>query len=248
MIDLAGKVVVVTGAGSGMGRAIAVGLAGAGSTVIAMGRTESKLLETRDLAEKSAKQGGRVIPLTCDITKRDQIEARIDHVEKEVGPIAILVNNAGSNVRVRTLREMSDEAWDTLIQNNLTGTFWMMRAVLPHFRARRAGQIINISSIAGLRPLKLAGAAYAASKYGVNALSGVLSQEEVEFGIRSTVICPGEVNTPILDDRPVPVPAEKRAVMLQPEDVAEAVLFVARLHERAHVPELILTPSNNPWV
>ncbi len=114
-------------------------------------------------------------------------------------------------------------------------------------RERRQGLIINVSSVAGVRASVLAGTAYAASKFGMSALSLMIGLEEGANGIRSCMVCPGEVNTPILDDRPVVPTAEKRAVMLQPEDLAQAALFVATLHPRATVPELIITPTTQRY-
>ena len=108
--------------------------------------------------------------------------------------------------------------------------------------ADHAGLIINISSVAGLRPLPLAGAAYSASKYALNGLMQTLSREVAPLGIRCTTICPGEVATPILDERPTPVTAEQKEAMLQPSDIAETVLFITRLPPRAHVQEIVIKP------
>jgi NADP-dependent 3-hydroxy acid dehydrogenase YdfG len=119
----------------------------------------------------------------------------------------------------------------------------VIHAVLPDMRARRDGVIINVSSIAGVRPSMLGGAAYSASKHALSALTSVLGQEEKDNGIRATNLCPGEVNTPILDARPVKVSDEHKAQILQPEDVAAAVIFIATLPPRAHVPELIIKPT-----
>ena len=142
----------------------------------------------------------------------------------------------------RRLEQLSDENWDYLMTVNATGAFNMIQAVLPQMRAQGDGLIINISSISGLRASTLAGAAYSASKHALNALSKVVGQEEEQHGIRSTIISPGDINTPLLDKRPVPVSAEQRAKILQPDDIAAAVLFVATLPAHVCVPELVIKP------
>lgn len=238
-MDLTGKVVVVTGAGSGMGRAIAQVFADASCKVVALGRTEAKLAETVSTYGGT----GKITPRVCDVSSREQVAVLADWIRQEYGTVHILVNNAGVNIRERQLSKLSCDDWEHLIQVNLNGAFYTIHAFLPMMLQQQEGLVINISSIAGVRPSPLGGAAYSASKFGMNALSGVLALEEGKHGIRSTVICPGEVETPILDQRPEPVSAERRATMLQPEDVAQAALFVARLHPRAHVPELILKPT-----
>lgn len=238
-MDLTGKVAIVTGAGSGMGRAIAHQFADAGCRVAALGRTESKLQET--VATYSGT--GSIAPRVCDVSSREQVTSLAEWVKQEFGTVHILVNNAGVNIRDRQVAKLSPDDWEYLIRVNLNGPFYMISAFLPMMREQKEGLVINISSIAGLRPSPLGGAAYSASKFGMNALTGVLALEEGKNGIRSTVICPGEAETPILDQRPEPVSAERRAQMLQAEDIAEAALFVARLHPRAHVPELVIKPT-----
>lgn len=238
-MELTGKVAIVTGAGSGMGRAIAHTFADAGCKVVALGRTESKLSET--VATYSGP--GHIDAQKCDVSSLEQVRSLVAKVRQEYGTVDILVNNAGVNIRNRKLADLSPEDWEYLIQVNLNGCFYLIHEVLPTMRQQKSGLVINISSISGVRPSSLGGAAYSASKFGLNALSGVLALEEGINGIRSTVICPGEAETPILDQRPEPVSVERRASMLQPQDIADAALFVAKLHPRAHVPELIIKPT-----
>jgi NADP-dependent 3-hydroxy acid dehydrogenase YdfG len=157
------------------------------------------------------------------------------------------VCNAGTNVRRRSLETLSPEDWDLMIATNLTGAFNLVHAVLPSMRAREAGLVIQVASIAGKRASVLGGAGYSASKFGQAALGIGLGREEGVHGIRSSVIYPGEVNTPILDARPVPVASERREAILQPEDVAAAVRFLVELHPRANVPELIIKPTVDDW-
>lgn len=242
MVDLSEKVALVTGAGSGMGRAIAHGLAQAGARVVGVGRTQSKLQETVALYHERAEQGGELVAHTLDVADRDAVASFVEQVRQRFGPIGVLVNNAGVNIPNRRMDAIEPANWDHVLNVNLTGPFNLMHAVLPMMRAQKDGLIVNIASVAGIRALPLAGAAYAASKYGLTALSSVVTQEEKDRGIRCTAIHPGEVNTPILDQRPEPVSDERKAAMVQPEDIAAAVLFVALLPPRAHVPELILKP------
>ena len=157
--------------------------------------------------------------------------------------IDVLVCNAGTNVRNRSLESLEPADWDRMIATNLTGSFNLVHYVLPSMRQRKNGLVIQICSVSGLRASTLGGAGYSASKFGQSALGICLGREEGAHGIRSSVIYPGEVETPILDARPVPVGAERRSVILQPDDIAAAVKFLVELHPRAHVPELVITPT-----
>jgi NAD(P)-dependent dehydrogenase (short-subunit alcohol dehydrogenase family) len=231
---------LITGAGSGMGRAIAVTLARAGVRVALVGRDRTKLEQTRS---ELAGAGASAVVEPCDVTDRDQVRAMVDRVLGAFGSIDILVCNAGINVRRRALDELDPADWDRQIATNLTGAYNLVHFVLPSMRQRRRGLVIQINSVSGLRASVLGGAAYSASKFGQAALGLCLAREERERGIRSSVIYPGEVNTPILDARPVPVPEERRQEILQPEDVAAAVRFLAELPARAHVPELVIKPT-----
>jgi len=155
------------------------------------------------------------------------------------------VNAAGLNVRERSWREISPAAIDAVIGVDLNGPFYTSRAVLPTMRAQHGGLIIQVSSWAGRYVSKLTGPAYSAAKHGLMALSESLNQEECGHGIRSCCICPGEVATPILDKRPVPVTAEDKGRMLQSEDLAETILFVARLPSTVCVNEILISPTWN---
>jgi len=228
---------VVSGAGSGMGRAIAVALAGAGLKVALLGRDRAKLDETARAI------GDRAIPIACDVADRESVDRAVTEALKGLGSIDLLICNAGMNVKPRSMAELDPADWDRMIATNLTGAYNLARAVLPSMRERRRGLIVQIGSVSGLRASVLGGVGYSASKFGQAALGLTLGREERAHGIKSTVIYPGEVETPILANRPVPVPADRLALILQPEDVAAAVLFVARLPARATVPELVITPA-----
>jgi NADP-dependent 3-hydroxy acid dehydrogenase YdfG len=231
---------LVTGAGSGIGRGIARSLDALGIRLALLGRDSKKLEQTRSELERG---GASALVLSCDVADRKGVEAAVEKAAKEMGSIDILVCNAGTNVRNRSLEKLAPVDWDRMVEVNLTGPFNLVRSVLPGMRARKNGLVIQICSISGIRASTLGGAGYSASKFGQSALGMCLGREEGGSGIRSTVIYPGEVNTPILDARPVPVGAERRAQILQPEDIAAAVSFLVELHPRARVPELVITPT-----
>jgi len=238
MGSLQDKVAIITGAGTGIGRGIAEAFLQEGAKVALVGRRLGKLEEVAaGLSE------GRTLCCSCDVSDRAAVKAMAEQVVTALGPPDILVNNAGTNTNPRAVGEVSLEDWDRTIDINLHGVFSCVRAVLPGMRERKDGLIINVSSIAGKRASKLAGAAYCASKHGVVALTHSINDEESGNGIRSTAICPGEVETPILDLRVEPVSAEHRARILKPEDIAAAALFVAKLPPRACVPELLIKPT-----
>ena len=159
------------------------------------------------------------------------------------GRVEILVNNAGMNIPRRRLDVLTGEDWDQVVRINLTGAYNMVRAVLPAMRKQADGLIVNVSSMAGKRVSGLSGTVYAATKHGMNALNESINQEEWRHGIRATAICPGEVNTEILDKRPIPVAAEERARLIGPEDLAEAIRFLAALPARTTVTEMLVMPT-----
>lgn len=229
--------VLVTGGGSGIGWAIARSFLGEGAAVVIAGRDGAKLREA-----KKELNSDRLHTHSADVSDPHQAKAVIETAARQLGDIDVLVNNAGTNVAARTMRELSIESWHLLIKGNLDSAFYCIHAALPRMLERQAGLIINISSVAGRRALPLSGAGYSAAKFGMSALGLCLAAEERESGIRVTNIYPGEVVTPILWKRAQPPTPEQLAKLLQPEDVAEAVLFVAGLPPRAHVPELVIKP------
>ncbi|MBI1353999.1 MAG: SDR family NAD(P)-dependent oxidoreductase [Acidobacteria bacterium] len=239
-MKLAGKNVIVTGAGSGVGEAIAAEFAREGARVVTVGRTADKLEKARLTAGDAAE---RIFPFAADVSSREGVNAVMAFAHEKLGQIDILVNNAGTNVPKRKLTELSPEDFEYMVNVNLNGAFYFIHAVLPEMRDRKDGIILNVSSIAGVRPTVLAGTGYNASKHGMAALSLSVHLEEGKNGIRCCLICPGEINTPILLNRPVMPSDEAKAKMLQPEDLAAAAMLCATLDPRATIPELIITPT-----
>jgi NADP-dependent 3-hydroxy acid dehydrogenase YdfG len=239
MGKLQDKVAVVTGGGSGVGKATAALFLKEGAKVVIAGRDMTKLQQAA--GELGAWPNVFCVP--CDVAKPDQCERLIEVATKEFGRVNVLVNNAGTNIKGRTLRELTPEAWDMMIRTNLDGAFYCTKAVLPQMFDRKDGVIVNVVSVAGKRANPLGGAAYVAAKFGMGGLGLVLSNEEKDSGVRVSNIYPGEIDTPILAARPRPVTDEQRAVILKPEDVAEAVLFVVALPPRVSIPELVIKPT-----
>ncbi len=244
MSRLTGKTALVTGGGSGIGLAVARFLLAEGARVAITGRSDDKLRT----AAASLNAGDRLIWHAADVSKPEPVEALVKDVTTRLGRIDILVNNAGANIKERTFRELTPETWKYLVGANLDGAFYCMSAVLPQMLERKDGLIINVNSTSGKRAGPLGGAAYAAAKFGLRGLSMAVAAEEKNSGVRVTSIYPGEVDTPILENRPTPVSEDHRKGILQPEDVAAAVVFVAMLPPRAWVPELVIAPTRQQYV
>lgn len=242
-MTLQNKTALITGGGTGIGAGCALALAKQGCRVAITGRREDRLKQTP--AQFSSEPA--ILTFPADVADRNSVAELFDWANRELGRIDILINSAGVNVPKRSMAELTPEHWDLLMQVNATGAYNCMRAVLPQMRERRDGLIINISSIAGLRPSLLGGVAYTAAKFAMTALGRTVALEEKDHGIRITTIYPGEVETPILDDRPEPVSAEHRARILQPQDVAAAVVMIAQLPPRAHVSDLVIKPTTQAF-
>lgn len=236
---LENKTALITGGGSGIGAATALALAAEGAKVAVAGRSLAKLGAVAALAPR-----GKIALHPVDVADRASVTELFTWADRTLGRIDILVHSAGVNVPRRSMAELAPEDWDRLLAINATGAYNCIRAVLPQMRDRKDGLIVNISSISGVRATLLSGVAYNASKFAMNALTTSIALEEGRNGIRVTTVMPGEVDTPILEFRPQPVSEAHRARILQPEDVAAAVLMVACLPPRAHVPELIIKPTS----
>jgi len=240
MSKLKDRVAIVTGAGTGIGRETAKKLAAEGATVILVGRRREPL---QQVVDEIAAKDGRAFARPTDITRPEEVEALVRWAAAEFGSVDILVNNAGSAIGPRNISWIGPQDWQATIDANLTAVYLLSRAVLGGMLKRGGGTILTISSGAALRPNMLGGAAYGAAKAGVRNLMSYLHNTFRNQGIRATTITPGEVNTPILDDRPRPPSEDERQAMMQPEDVAEAVVLCCTLPVRTVVEELVMVPT-----
>jgi len=239
--------VVVTGGASGIGLGVAKAFAEAGAKVCIGGRRKDAVDKAVESIQSSNNLAGQIFGHPMDVSNREQVAAFFDWSTKTIGPTDILVQAAGVNIRNRAIDLMTPEEWDQVIAINATGAYNCMTAVLPSMRARKDGLIINISSVAGKRAIALGGVAYGASKFAMTALGTCVSNEVAGDGVRVTNVYPGEVNTPILDKRPVPVSDAHKAQILQPEDIAAMILAIAVLPPRAHVPEIVIKPLSQVY-
>jgi NADP-dependent 3-hydroxy acid dehydrogenase YdfG len=239
---LTGKVAWVTGAGSGIGQAAAIALAKEGAAVVLTGRRKEPLQQTAATIKKA---GGKVDVKPGDLMKAAAVTKIAKDIEKKYGRCDILVNNAGLNILERKWNQLTPAGAELVIDGNLSSAFYCSSAVLPMMRKRKDGVLIHTSSMAGRTPSPLSGAAYSAAKHGVVAMSHIINMEECINGIRSCVVCPGEVATPILDKRPVPVSKEERARMAQSEDVGDLIRYVACLPAHVTINEVWITPTWN---
>jgi len=234
---LAGQVAVVTGAGRGIGAAIAKELSGLGATAVLCGRTGAAL---DSAAQAIVRAGGKAETVTCDVTSLQSVEAAARRVETSFGRVDVLVNNAGIRGFEGPLHQLPRESWEQILNTNLRGVYYSVRAFAPMMIRGRSGHIINISSLAGKNALPN-GAAYAASKWGLNGLSYSLAEELRGYNIRVAVICPGSTNTELS-----PHGGKDPAKMLQPEDVAHAVRILVTQSPQSFVSEILLRPTQKP--
>ncbi|MBM3643516.1 MAG: SDR family oxidoreductase [Alphaproteobacteria bacterium] len=242
MAALKGKVAWVTGAGSGIGQAAAIALAREGATVVVTGRRKEPL-EGTAAAIKAA--GGKAIVKAGDMMKATVVNRIAADIDKRFGRLDVLVNNAGLNILERKWSQLSPAGIDEVVRGNLNSAFYVTAAALPIMRRRKDGTMIHTSSVAGRQPSALSGAAYSAAKHGVVAMSHTLNMEECANGIRSCVVCPGEVATPILDKRPIPITKEERARMAQSEDVGDLIRYIACLPPHIVINEVMINPTWN---
>jgi NADP-dependent 3-hydroxy acid dehydrogenase YdfG len=238
--SLAGQVALVTGGGSGIGRSTALMLAAEGARVVVMGRRIDPL-ETVVAQIRAA--GGEAWARQADLQSREQLQALVRWTEAEVGPVGILVNNAGLTSRVRNIRWIEPDDWESAISVNLTAVYVLIQAVLPGMLAAGAGTIVTVSSLAAVRPNLLGGAPYGAAKAAVANLMGFMHATFRNNNIRSTTILPGEVDTPIMDTRVRPPTAAERAAMVAPDDVARAILLACTLPQGTTIEQLVISPT-----
>lgn len=237
--SLRDRVVIVIGASSGIGRQTAVLFAREGAKVMASARREERL---KDLSMEMASAGCAIATYAADSTKVEEMEALARETRERLGDIDALVYATGDNTPDRHLNRLTPPVWDAMIAVNLNGAYYATQAVLPAMRERRSGHLIYIASVSALWP-DPSGAAYQAAKRGLAGLAHAVRFEEKENGIRASVVSPGLVRTEILKKRPVQPAPELLAKALEPIDVAEAVIAVAKMPARATVTELHLWPS-----
>ncbi|HYE94488.1 MAG TPA: SDR family oxidoreductase [Terriglobales bacterium] len=237
---LEGKVALITGAGTGIGRSAALMMAAEGAAIAIAGRRKEPL---DAVVKEIEKAGGRAAARACDVSKQAEARALGTWAEQTFGRVDVLVNNAGHSSKVRAVRWVGDDDWNGVINVNLNGVYALTQTVIPGMIARGGGTIITVSSVAGIRPGLLGGAPYGAAKAGVKNFMGSVLNELRSQGIRATTIMPGEVDTPILDRRPLNPDKTARATMMMPEDVAETILLCATLPPRAVIEEVVMTAT-----
>ena len=240
MGKLDGQVAIVTGAGSGIGRATALLLAAEGATVVAAARRAAPL---DALVAEIVRAGGRASARTVDVGNPEQATALAGWTIEHHGRVDVLINNAGSSSRVRNIRWVGREEWERVFAVNMTGVYALTQAVLPSMIERGGGTIITVSSLAALKPGLIGGAPYGAAKAGVRNLMGHVHTVLREKGIRATTIMPAEVDTPILDNRPLVPDAKARASMMQADDVAQAIMLCVTLPARTVIEEMVMSPT-----
>jgi NADP-dependent 3-hydroxy acid dehydrogenase YdfG len=238
---LAGKVALITGAGTGIGRLAALMMAAEGAAIAIAGRRKEPL---DTVVKEIEKTGGRAAARACDVSRQSDARALGTWAEETFGRVDILVNNAGHSSKVRAVRWVGDEDWNAVINVNLNGVYALTQTVIPGMLKRGEGNIITVSSVAGIRPGLLGGSPYGAAKAGVRNFMGSVLGEFRQQGIRATTILPGEVDTAILDRRPLPPDAQARSTMMMPEDVAAVILLCATLPPRAVIEEIVMTATH----
>jgi 3-oxoacyl-[acyl-carrier protein] reductase len=234
---LAGQVAVVTGAGRGIGAAVARQLAVLGANVALCGRTQSTLQQTADSISES---GGKTEIVPCDVTVLHQLQHAAARIQSTLGRVDILINNAGIAGPMGPLHDLPPDEWERILNTNLRSVYFAIRSFAPLMIRAQSGHIINISSLAGKNPLAY-GAAYAASKWGLNGLTYSIAEELRQHKIRVSVLCPGSVDTEF-----GPHEGKDRAKMLQPDDVAHAVIMLVTQAPQSFMSEVLMRPTQKP--
>jgi 3-oxoacyl-[acyl-carrier protein] reductase len=236
MARLSGQIAIVTGAGRGIGRTISKRLAVLGATVLLVGRNTNPLIEVKGEIEAA---GGQAELHPLDLLRVEDIAAFAASVQSQHGRCDILVNNAAIGVLGKPLHETSPESWDSMMSTNLRAPYLMIRGFAPLMIGAGRGHIVNISSLAGHNPLKN-GAAYAASKWGLNGLTYSVAEELRDYGIRVSAIAPGSVNTEFGGG------GKDGSWKIRPEDVANVVALIVTQSPQSFVSEVVLRPARKP--
>lgn len=241
MGSLHGQVAIITGAGTGIGREAAKMFAAEGARVVVVGRRPQPL-ET--VVEEIKAAGGEAVAKPTDLEDGDAAAAVASFAIETFGKVDILVNNAGHASKVRSIRWVDPAEWESVFKINIDAVYRLTQACLPDMLSRNQGTVITTSSLASLNPGIVGGAPYSAAKAASHNLMRGLNSELRSMGIRATAIIPGEVDTPILEGRPAVPSDEARATMMQPEDVARAILLCATLPHRTLVEEIVMMPTH----
>ena len=229
---------MVTGGGRGIGRAIAAKLASLGATVVFTGRDPARV---QQVARELAASGHGCEGVVCDLTDLASVDAFGQRLRRDYGRVDILVNNAGIGGPSGLLHELAPADWDAILNTNLRGVYYMLRAIVPLMIEAGSGHIINISSLAGKNPLPR-GAAYSASKWGLNGLTYGVAEELRSHNIRVSVVCPGSVDTAFSPRRT----GKETSKMLQPADVAHAVAMLVTQEAQSFISEVLIRPTQKP--
>ena len=240
MARLDGQVAIVTGGGSGIGRETAKLLAAEGAHVVVAGRRKPPL---DDAVGEIQRAGGAASARQADVARHAEAVELARWTLASLGRVDVLVNNAGHSSRARSIRWVGKDEWDSVLDVNLNGVYALTQAVLPNMIERGGGTIVTVSSVAAFRPGLIGGAPYGAAKAAVRNLMGHIHTVLRDKGIRATTVMPAEVDTPILENRPLPPGEKARATMMQAEDVARAILLAVTLPPRTVIEEIIMSPT-----
>ena len=239
-MSLQDKVCIITGGGSGIGRGAGVMMAQNGATVVLIGRTKAKVDAVKDEIEA---EGGSALSFSLDVADNEAVQKMAKDVLDAFGRIDVLVNNAGHSSLHRRLLNTTPQEIREVIDSNLIGTIFCAQAVVPAMLAAGSGTIINVSSLAGVTPGPFSGLAYGAAKAAVINFTTFLNADLRNTGIRASVIIPGEVDTPILNNRPIPPDEEVRSLMVDVAETSAVINLIASLPQRTNIPELVIRPT-----
>ena len=241
MKKISGSVVLITGGGSGIGRATVERFVDADYKTIIVGRRVSQLEETKSICDPEKKDNIFLHP--CDITDKDDLDELVNFINSKFGRIDVLVNNAGASSAVRSIAHVTEEMWDQVFDLNIKAVYQLCQRFLPLMLSQKSGTVITVSSMAAINPGLLGGAPYGAAKAGVTNLMGDINSEFNSEGIRATAIMPAEVDTPILSNRALPPTQNARDTMMKPEDLADVIFLCASLPQRTLIEQIIISPT-----